>query len=140
MLEHALVAIEAMGFGVHLPRFLVYLDEAYVLADRLEDALASAGRALTLAREGGQRGYEASALRLLGEVSARHDPPEHACLQATRLPGPFGGSASLRRAASDRRGPQAAKRPSVSEVPAMGHSGSGESGPTAAAPRPNPSA
>ena len=37
-----------------------------------------AERALTFARERGQRGYEAWALRLLGEVTARRDPPEHA--------------------------------------------------------------
>ncbi len=78
LLEHALSAIETMGYRVHQPRFLVYLGEAYVLADRLEDALAFAGRALTLARESGQRPYEAWALRLLGEVTARRDPPEHA--------------------------------------------------------------
>ncbi|HVS09040.1 MAG TPA: tetratricopeptide repeat protein, partial [Planctomycetota bacterium] len=29
-----------------------------------------------LAREGGQRGYEASALRLLGEIASRRDSPE----------------------------------------------------------------
>jgi tetratricopeptide (TPR) repeat protein len=56
----------------------MFLSEAYVLADRLDDALAFALRALTLAREGGQRPYEAWALRLLGEVTARHDSPEHA--------------------------------------------------------------
>ena len=78
MLEHALGAIETMGFGVHLPRFLVYLSEACVLADRLEDALEVAGRALTLARESGQRPFEAWALRLLGEVAARHGLPERA--------------------------------------------------------------
>ena len=49
-----------------------------MLADRLEDALAFAGRALTLARERGQCGREARALRLLGEVAARRDPPEKA--------------------------------------------------------------
>jgi tetratricopeptide (TPR) repeat protein len=56
----------------------MYLGEAYVLADRLEDALVLADRALTFARERGQRGYEAWALRLLGEVTARRDPPKHA--------------------------------------------------------------
>jgi hypothetical protein len=30
---------------------------------------------VTLAREGGQRPYEAWALRLLGEIAARRDPP-----------------------------------------------------------------
>ena len=67
-----------MGFGSHLPLFLTYLGEAYGLADRLEDALEVAGRALTLARERGHRPYEAWALRLLGEIAARRDPPEHA--------------------------------------------------------------
>jgi tetratricopeptide (TPR) repeat protein len=56
----------------------MYLGEAYVLADRLEDALALAERALSLAREGGQRSYEASALRLVGEVTAHRDIPEYA--------------------------------------------------------------
>ncbi len=50
--------------------------EASILADRLEDALALAERALTLARERGQRGYEAWALRLLGEIAPRRDPPD----------------------------------------------------------------
>jgi tetratricopeptide (TPR) repeat protein len=77
LLEHALGAIESMGYGS--VQFLqVYLGEAYVLADRAEDALALAGRALILARDRGQRGHEAAALRLLGEITARRDPPEHA--------------------------------------------------------------
>jgi tetratricopeptide (TPR) repeat protein len=51
-----------------------HLGEACLLADRLDDALASAGRALTLARERGQRGYEAWALHLLGEIVSRREP------------------------------------------------------------------
>jgi tetratricopeptide (TPR) repeat protein len=78
LLEHARGASETMGFGVVQPIFLVHLGEAYLLADRLEDALACAERALTLAREGGQRGHEAWALRLIGEITAHRDPPEHA--------------------------------------------------------------
>ena len=78
LLEHALSASEAMRHGVVQPLFLMYLGEAYGLADRLEDALAFAGRALTIAREHGQRPYEAWALRILAEVTARRDPPEHA--------------------------------------------------------------
>src|ERR1700692_1640548 len=35
-------------------------------------------RSNSLARERGQRGYEAWALRLLGEVTARRNPPEYA--------------------------------------------------------------
>jgi tetratricopeptide (TPR) repeat protein len=67
-----------MGFGIFQPLFLVYLGETYVLADRLTDALEVGGRALTFARERGQRGDEARALRLLGEVTARRDAPEQA--------------------------------------------------------------
>jgi class 3 adenylate cyclase/tetratricopeptide (TPR) repeat protein len=78
LLEDAVSAIETMGYGAIQPRFLGYLAEGYVHANRLEDALEFAGRALTLAREGGQRAYEAWTLRLLGEVTARCDPPEHA--------------------------------------------------------------
>jgi tetratricopeptide (TPR) repeat protein len=48
-----------------------------VRSDR-KDALAFAGRALTFARERGQRPYEAWALRLLGDFTVRRDPPEHA--------------------------------------------------------------
>ena len=76
MLEHALSDVETMG--AFKQPFLVYLGEAYVLADRLEDALEVAGRALTLARERGLRGNIAQALRLLGELTARRDPPEKA--------------------------------------------------------------
>ena len=48
-----------------------------MLADRLGDARESAGRALSLAREGGHRPSEAWALRLLGEATAR-DPGDDA--------------------------------------------------------------
>ena len=68
--------METMGFGAYQPLFLVYLGEAYVLADRLEDARRSAPGALDLARERGQRAYEAWALRLLGEITAHARPSE----------------------------------------------------------------
>ena len=77
-LEHALSAIETIGYVSQRARFLGYLGEAYALAGRLEDALEFAGRALTRAREHGHRGYEALVLRLLGEVTGRRDPPERA--------------------------------------------------------------
>jgi tetratricopeptide (TPR) repeat protein len=74
LLERALNAIETMGFGAFQPPFLVYLGEAYVLADRLDDARELAGRALSVTHEHGQRGYEAWALRLLGEVASHQSP------------------------------------------------------------------
>jgi tetratricopeptide (TPR) repeat protein len=70
--------METTGYGVLQPLFLVYLGEAYALADRYDDALEVGGRAVTLARERGQRGYEAWGVRLRGEVETRRDPPEHA--------------------------------------------------------------
>jgi tetratricopeptide (TPR) repeat protein len=76
LLEGALSAIEHMGFGAFQPPFLVFLGEAYVSASRLGDALEVAGRALAFARERGQRGYEAWALRLLGDVTAHRGLPD----------------------------------------------------------------
>ena len=52
------------------------LGEAQVLAGHLEEAHALAERALALAREHQERGHEAYALRLLGEIAARREPPE----------------------------------------------------------------
>jgi tetratricopeptide (TPR) repeat protein len=51
------------------------LGEAQVLAGRLEEGHALAERALALACERQERGNQAYALRLLGEIAARHDPP-----------------------------------------------------------------
>jgi Flp pilus assembly protein TadD len=52
------------------------LGEAQMLAGHLEEAHTLAERALTLARAHQERGHEAYALRLLGEIVARHEPPE----------------------------------------------------------------
>jgi len=78
LLEHALKTTETMGFGLVQPLFRLYLAEAYVLANRLENALSLAQRALTIARQGGARNDETRALRLLGDVNARLESPEHA--------------------------------------------------------------
>jgi tetratricopeptide (TPR) repeat protein len=52
------------------------LGEAQVLAGRPEEARVLAGAALAHARAHGERGHEAYALHLLGEIAARHDPSE----------------------------------------------------------------
>jgi class 3 adenylate cyclase/tetratricopeptide (TPR) repeat protein len=52
------------------------LGEAQMLAGRLEEAYALAERALALAREHQERGHQAYALRLLGDIAARREPPE----------------------------------------------------------------
>jgi class 3 adenylate cyclase/tetratricopeptide (TPR) repeat protein len=53
------------------------LGEAQMLAGRLKVAHALTDRALALAREHQERGNQAYALCLLGEITARRQPPEH---------------------------------------------------------------
>jgi tetratricopeptide (TPR) repeat protein len=55
---------------------LAYLSEAYVLAGQMESVLEPALRALALSREHKERGHEAYALRLLGEIGSRRHPQE----------------------------------------------------------------
>ena len=52
------------------------LGEAQLLAGRLEEAHALAEQALALTREHQERGHQAYALRLLGDIAARREPPE----------------------------------------------------------------
>ena len=52
------------------------LGEAQMLADRLEEAHALAERALAHARQHQERGHQAYALRLLGDIAAHRGPPE----------------------------------------------------------------
>jgi hypothetical protein len=52
-----------------------HLGEASLLAYRQDEALEFARTGLTIARERGHRGYEAGALRLLGEIAFHCDPP-----------------------------------------------------------------
>jgi len=53
-----------------------WLSEAYLLAGRIEEASQLAERALALTREQRTRGYQAWALRLLGEIAAQRKPPQ----------------------------------------------------------------
>jgi tetratricopeptide (TPR) repeat protein len=53
------------------------LGEAQVLMGRLEEAHALAEGALAHARAHQERGHQAYALRLLGDIAARREPPEH---------------------------------------------------------------
>ena len=74
LLQQAVKASESIGVGVFHSVIVMHLAEACVLADRLQDAPGFAGRALTLARERHERGYEAWTLRLLGEIASHRDP------------------------------------------------------------------
>ncbi len=52
------------------------LSETYLLAGRMEHAMDLAKRALELSREYKERGSEAYALRLLGEIASHSEPPD----------------------------------------------------------------
>jgi tetratricopeptide (TPR) repeat protein len=58
------------------------LGEAQLLAGRLEKAYVLAERTLALAKERQERGDQAYALRLLGAIAARREPPELALAAA----------------------------------------------------------
>ena len=68
MLQEATRVAEASGRLAFHSLLLVYLGEALVAARRIDDARPVAELALALSRERGERGVEASALRLLAEV------------------------------------------------------------------------
>jgi tetratricopeptide (TPR) repeat protein len=74
LLDQAVKAMESMGSWQFGTLGLVHLGEACLLVNQLQEAAGSAVKALTLIREGGQRGYEAWALRLLGEIASHRDP------------------------------------------------------------------
>jgi tetratricopeptide (TPR) repeat protein len=58
------------------------LSEAHLRAGRPEEAHALAERALALAHEHQERGHQAYALRLLGDIAARREPPESESAEA----------------------------------------------------------
>ena len=58
------------------PLLVAHLGEAYLLAGRIEDASQQARQALERSRDLKQRGHEAYALRLLGEIAAQRQPPD----------------------------------------------------------------
>ena len=76
LLERAVEQATSMGMFVLQSKRVALLSEAHLLAGRLEEATALAGRALHLAREHKERGQQAYALRLLGEIGSRRDPPD----------------------------------------------------------------
>jgi tetratricopeptide (TPR) repeat protein len=69
-------AIEKPTIRRYYSQQVSWLGEAYLLAGRRKEANQAASHALSLAREKKERGYEAYALRLLGEIAAHKDPPD----------------------------------------------------------------
>jgi class 3 adenylate cyclase/tetratricopeptide (TPR) repeat protein len=81
-LQQALTAYESAGIGYYHSLSIEQLGEAYLLADQVENARACADRAVMHARGRGERGHEAWALRLLGEIAAHHARPDVATAEA----------------------------------------------------------
>jgi tetratricopeptide (TPR) repeat protein len=81
-LQQALTDYESGGIGYHHSLAVQQLGEAYLLADQVENARACADRAVMLARGRGERGYEAWAVRLLGEIASHHARPDVATAAA----------------------------------------------------------
>ncbi len=62
--------------GAHYRLRSAYLGEAYLQMGRHAEAMALAQRMLERSRDKSERGHEAWALRLLGEIHSHHEPPE----------------------------------------------------------------
>jgi hypothetical protein len=70
---------EALGgdkpaWRIGLSRLVARLGEAYLVAGRTKEARAAAEQCLELTRSHGERGYEAWALRLVGEIDGAEEP------------------------------------------------------------------
>jgi class 3 adenylate cyclase/tetratricopeptide (TPR) repeat protein len=76
LLEQSMEQVAAMNIMGGYALYVARLSEAYLLAGRLEDAIPCARCALALARTHKERGHEAYALRLLGEIAAQCEPLE----------------------------------------------------------------
>jgi tetratricopeptide (TPR) repeat protein len=76
LLTQALEQVTATGTVIHQALCGLSLGEGQLLAGHLEEAHALTEGVLAHARERQERGYQAYALRLLGEIAARRDPLE----------------------------------------------------------------
>jgi class 3 adenylate cyclase/tetratricopeptide (TPR) repeat protein len=76
VLTQAMAQTTAMGRVDFQARCRLPLGEVQLVAGQLEEAQTLAQQALTHARAHQERGHEAYALRLIGEIAARREPPE----------------------------------------------------------------
>jgi class 3 adenylate cyclase/tetratricopeptide (TPR) repeat protein len=74
--EQGVARAEAMGRMGRLSLIVTHLGETCVVAGRPKEATRHAERALDLATQGGERGNQVYALRLLGVIAAEQDPPD----------------------------------------------------------------
>jgi transcriptional regulator with AAA-type ATPase domain/tetratricopeptide (TPR) repeat protein len=76
LLERAVEEADSLRLTNMQSTFLAWLGETCFMAGRPEDALRLAETAHTRALEQKEQGHEAHALRLLGELMARREPPD----------------------------------------------------------------
>ena len=81
-LQQALAGYASAGIGYLRSMSMVQLGEAHFLAGRAEEAWDFGTRAVVLAREREERGHEAWAHRLLGEMASHRDHPDVAAAEA----------------------------------------------------------
>jgi len=74
--EQVLEEADHSGFRYDQALYITWLSEAYLLAGRKEDAVALALRTLERSRTQKERGHQAYALRLLGEIAIQRHPPD----------------------------------------------------------------
>jgi tetratricopeptide (TPR) repeat protein len=77
LLEQAVEGARAVGSYPDRASAHIGLGKAYLLVGRAADASVCARQALALARQHHERGNEADALRLLGEIAAHADPADY---------------------------------------------------------------
>ena len=76
LLEEGLRRTDAAGHTWLRGSRLTDLGEAYLMAGRVQDAAVWATKAVAFARERGERGFEAWALRLQAEIALAAQPPD----------------------------------------------------------------
>ncbi|MGH7263357.1 MAG: ATP-binding protein, partial [Candidatus Rokuibacteriota bacterium] len=81
-LEQAVERAFAMRLFMNQSSRLTWLGESLLLGGRAKEARQVTHRALELARAHRERGHEAYALRLFGEIAAESDPPDRAAAEA----------------------------------------------------------
>jgi tetratricopeptide (TPR) repeat protein len=82
LLEQAVEQDVAMRYRFGIGYLAILLGETHLLAGHLEEASTQAQCALEFSRTHQERGHEAYALRLLGDIAAQREPPEAAQAEA----------------------------------------------------------
>jgi class 3 adenylate cyclase/tetratricopeptide (TPR) repeat protein len=76
LLQEGVRLSDEVGVRAYLARWQTLLGEGLLATGDLARATESARHALELARDHGERGHEAGALRLLGDLAASQEPPQ----------------------------------------------------------------